>query len=220
MAPKRQDMAAAVAEVAATGASAAEVAAKHGVNERTLRRRLAEVPKSSRRVPAPKPPKKKASKNAPPKSSDTVDDSEVRIYNSDVDAAFALDDRILAARNPAAGLELAEGRAKAAEGEAVLAEWLARPFPDDAFDGDTLSATKRLLGQIIGRFRRAGNSREASGLAEKALAAVGRLEQIEARRPAPPRPDMVLEALRRLDLDAIAKIEEHLPNPITPAEIS
>jgi len=129
--------------------------------------------------------------------------------------------RILEARYPAALTELDEGLAVHLRGDAgEFQAWLERPLPDAVLDEDPLVVTTRVLAGLVGRFERARTGREASGLAEKIIGAIGRLDQIARSRPKPQEPDAVLEELRRQDGVAIAKIEEHLADKIDPKEIA
>lgn len=174
MARRRNESAAltaAVAEARKTGHPTDEIAAKHGVAPRTLRRRLTEKPARARA----KPTRRKSPAPAP---------------------------------------------LPPALGQPPLTP--SRPEPEDeslAIEEDTLAVARRMLRRLERDYKTADNSRDKSGLGEKVLSALGRVEQILARRPPPPRPDVVLEELRRLDLEAIAKIEEHLPDPIKSEEI-
>lgn len=131
--------------------------------------------------------------------------------------------RILGARHPAALAEVTEGRTVFARGgEAEFGPWLAHPLPVAEVGEDMLVELRSMLGLVLGQAKVAGPTRFAS-LIEKANQLVGRIEQLERARPKLPTPDAVLERLRSLDAEAIAKIEEILPpgagDKIDPKEV-
>ncbi|HEY6548576.1 MAG TPA: hypothetical protein VI589_11750 [Vicinamibacteria bacterium] len=131
---------------------------------------------------------------------------------------FHLITKILANRHFAALAELQEGlEVHASGGDQALEGWLAQPRPE--LGEDTLAECRSLLGIVKERAATAPAQRFAS-LVEKANQLIGRIEQIEARRPKPPRLDVVVEELRRLDGEAIAQIEQHLVDKIEPSEVA
>lgn len=124
-----------------------------------------------------------------------------------------------AAQTPsiAPGLPLVRLRTYAAhdpEASTVLADLMAEEeAPEDV---TTLERVRRLIKRVERRALEAPNSR-FSPLA-------GVLDRLYARErlllgPPPAPPDAVQEELRRLDADAIAKIEEHLSDRIEPREV-
>ena len=116
----------------------------------------------------------------------------------------ALDDRILAARNPGAGRELADGRLVATQGEAALAPWLARPLPAAEIQRDTLSVAWDLLAKLTGIFDTL-QPHQRGPLAEKMLGAVNRIEQIERGRPREEKPDEVVRRIAAIADQARAR---------------
>lgn len=117
----------------------------------------------------------------------------------------------------AAGSPVERLRAYAAhdpEALLVLADLLSE---DESPDGiSTLERVRKLIKRVERRALEAKEGRFGT------LAGV--LDRLYARErlllgPPPARPDAVLEELRRLEALAIAKIEEHLPDPIDPKEL-
>lgn len=117
---------------------------------------------------------------------------------------------ILAALHPEALCDFEDGlAAHAAGGDAALAAWLERPRAAELAPEDTLAVARRVLAGILRRLGTASDTR-FGWLSEKALSAVKSIEQIESRRPQPPKPDVVLEQLRALDGESIGAVEQHL----------
>jgi len=127
---------------------------------------------------------------------------------------------ILGARNPAALEELEEGLVLRARDEAAYRVWLARPFPAAAeLSTDPRTNAQRLLAELEADYRRAPILRRGA-IAEKIVAACRELRQYfpPAR---PPRPkDEIVEALRELDGEALARLERDAKDPIRPEEIA
>ncbi len=92
--------------------------------------------------------------------------------------------------------------------------------PPAALSGDSLATVRVLLDELVRDFRRASSVREKGVLADKINGQIKTVERILRSRPRPVPPDAVLEELRRLDAEAIALIEQHLPEPITAAELA
>lgn len=84
---------------------------------------------------------------------------------------------------------------------------------------DTLRIARRLLTKVEARIVEADPVRFAS-LIEKANGLIGRVNQIEKGRPAPPPPKDALEELYSRERDeVILALEQYLPDPITLAEV-
>lgn len=210
-------LAAAVADVTSGAATAQDAAERHGIPTqwRTVHRRAQEATGGARPLPAP------AGVSRPPEALPAGAQAPALPQGGPpADQTIAVVRQILGARNAAALEELEEGLVAWARGPETFETWLARPLPTATLEADTLDQALRTLGQLVTRFERAGSGREASGLGEKILAAIGRVEQIKRSRPQPPRPDAVVEALRALDADAIRVIEQHLADAIAPEEIA
>jgi hypothetical protein len=79
---------------------------------------------------------------------------------------------------------------------------------EDATDEDTLLLARRLLSKVERRIRSADPVRFAS-LIEKANGLIGRVEQIEARRPKAPAPDEVNERLRAAMGSTVGHLLKH-----------
>ena len=93
------------------------------------------------------------------------------------------------------------------------------PSEQDIESVDTLDAAYWLLADLRSRFKLADKTRAAS-LAEKIIGAIGRIEQIRARRPAPPPPPDALEALySREEAAVIDALERHLADRIAAPEV-
>lgn len=196
---KSPDVVAAGLALVATGASPEEAAEKlrelgRPVAARTLRNALAAPPTLAARPSA-------AASSVPAHDGPSLD----------------LVRGILAARHPAALAELDTGLALWKAG-GDLEAWKSRPLPVAEIGEDMLGELRQMLAMVRGRAAIATDTRFAS-LMEKANALIGRIEEIERRRPKPKPPDAVLEELRRLEADAIEQIEVRLPNPITAKEL-
>ncbi len=117
----------------------------------------------------------------------------------------------------AAGLPVERLRTYAAHDQEAVVVLLDLLAEDEApEDISTLDRVRRLIKRVERRALEAKDNRFGT------LAGV--LDRLYARErlllgPPPAPPDAVLEELRRLDRDAIEKIEEHLPDRIDPKEL-
>ena len=124
---------------------------------------------------------------------------------------FALVRRILAARDPAALAEVDAGLAAAAQGEAALLAWLARP-PEDEDDGeiDPLEACSRALAVATSHLERVPPMHaRAASLSTAVANLAARVEKIAAGRPQPPTVDEVTARINARRDDAIRQIMQH-----------
>lgn len=94
--------------------------------------------------------------------------------------------RILAAREPAALVELDAGLLEAAKGEAALAAWLARPVTAAA-EVDTLSSARVILGGLTEMFRTLPKGSRNVATISNAISTLSKtIEKLEEKRPPKP----------------------------------
>ncbi|HSN15379.1 MAG TPA: hypothetical protein VLT61_12160 [Anaeromyxobacteraceae bacterium] len=90
--------------------------------------------------------------------------------------------------------------------------------PGAGDDGGLLADLRRSLRYALQQRREATTDAARRGWSKEIRDTIAAINRI-APAPPPP-PDEIAQALRRLDADALAIIEQHLPDPIRPEEIA
>lgn len=194
-------------ELVAKGSSVEEAAAELGVGKTQLYARLGSEAGAGAAAAAPT-----AVSSPPPSKTPPTGEGGGELEAAREEGrreARDLDDRILAARHPAAARELADGRTVAAQGEAALAPWLSRPIAYEAVDPARLHEyALDLLGQVLGEAKvaDAGAGRK-SALLERATGLLREVRQQLPTQRGPSAEELARAMVDKIGAEAIELVE-------------